>query len=76
MTATIDTPKRAGRPPKAGADVARTRATRWNDADWEAVKRIGMDRLRELVRAEDARQARQAAKAAAGAAIYGSVAPG
>lgn len=55
---TTDTPKRAGRPPKAADDVAKTRATRWTDADWEALKRIGMDRARELVREEDARQAR------------------
>lgn len=55
MTAT-DTPKR-GRPPKGG-EIATTRAIRMTDADWEALKRIGLDRMRELVRKEDARQSR------------------
>lgn len=50
--------KRPGRPPKSGDAAAKTRAMRWSDADWAALKRIGMDRARELVREEDARQAR------------------
>jgi len=57
-------PPAKGRRPKADADVAKNRPTRWKDSDWAAVKRIGMKCVRELVRAEDARQAR--AKAAGG----------
>ena len=51
-----EAPKR-GRPPKDG-DAATTRAIRMTDADWDALKRIGLDRMRELVRREAARQSR------------------
>ena len=53
----LTTAARRGRPAKAG-DAATTRAIRMTDADWAALKRIGLDRMRELVRKEDARQSR------------------
>lgn len=47
--------KPPGAPRKPPAEIARTRATRWTDADWADLKLVTMDRARELVRREAAK---------------------
>ena len=44
----ISTPM--GRPTLPDNEVAKTRAIRLNDEDWEAMKRLGMDWLRQQLR--------------------------
>ena len=49
----------AGRKPKsASGELMKTRAMRWTDEGWADVLLIGMDRVRELVAREAAKQRR------------------
>ena len=55
--------KRGGARPGAGAKPKspsgapmKLRSMRWDDADWADARLIGMDRVRELVRADAARK--------------------
>lgn len=43
---------KGGRPRKHAEGPLKNRPTRWTDAGWADVLLIGMDRVRELVRAE------------------------
>lgn len=52
--------KGAGPKPKSpSGQPMKTRPTRWDDADWQNVKLVGMDRVRELVRKEAAKVRKQ-----------------